>query len=91
MSHRVGRIMSTLVDVLRTAFFAAAVVMTIQMMLKIGNRTRMTVVDMPMNVVYGLCLLGFAVMLYRSVQVAMIHYRRGYSVLERPESTMQDR
>ena len=91
MSHRVGRIMSTLVDVLRTAFFAAAVVMTIQMMLKIGNRTRMTVVDMPMNVVYGMCLLGFAVMLYRSVQVAMIHYRRGYSVLERPESTMQDR
>ena len=85
------RMMSALVDALRIAFFAAAVVMTIQMMLKIGNQTRMTIVDMPMNVVYALCLLGFAAMLFRSVQVAVIHYRRGYSVLERPETTMEDR
>ena len=61
------------------------------MMIKIGNQTRMTVVDLPMNIVYALCLLGFAVMLLRSVQVAVIHHRRGYSVLERPDSTMQDR
>ena len=85
------RALSSLVDVLRIGFFAAAVVMTVQMMLKIGNQTRMTVVDLPMNIVYGLCLLGFAVMLLRSVQVAVVHYRRGYSVLERPDSTMQDR
>jgi len=88
---RLGRLMSGLVDVLRIAFFAAAVVMTVQMMLKIGNQTRMTVVDLPMNIVYALCLLGFAVMLLRSIQVALIHRRRGYSVLERPETTMQDR
>lgn len=85
------RLMSALVDVLRIAFFAAAVVMTIQMMLKIGNRTRMTIVDLPMNVVYALCLLGFAAMLFRSAQVALIHYRRGYSVLERPDTTMEER
>ncbi len=91
MSARLGRLMSGFVDLVRIAFFAAAVVMTVQMMLKIGNQTRMTVVDLPMNIVYGLCLLGFAVMLLRSVQVALIHYRRGYSVLERPDSTMQDR
>jgi len=88
---RLGRLMSGLVDVLRIAFFAAAVVMTVQMMLKIGNQTRMTVVDLPMNIVYALCLLGFAVMLLRSIQVALIHRRRGYSVLERPHTTMQDR
>lgn len=91
MPARMGRAMSALVDVLRICFFAAAVVMTIQMMIKIGNQTRMTIVDLPMNIVYGLCLFGFAAMLFRSLQVALIHYRRGYSVLERPETTMQDR
>ena len=37
MPAAVGRWMSRLVDALRIAFFAAAVVMTVQMMLKIGN------------------------------------------------------
>lgn len=86
-----GRALSTAVDMLRIAFYGAAVVMTIQMMLKIGNQTRMTIVDLPMNLVYGVCLLGFAAMLLRAAQVALIHYRRGYSVLERPETTMEDR
>ncbi|MBS0428067.1 MAG: TRAP transporter small permease [Proteobacteria bacterium] len=87
----VGRWMSRIVDVLRIGFFAAAVVMTIQMMLKIGNQTRMTIVDAPMNIVYALCLFGFAAMCWRSVQVARVHWRRGYSVLERPETTLSDR
>lgn len=65
--------------------------MTVQMMMKIGNQTRMTIVDAPMNIVYGLCLAGFAAMAWRSLQVLRIHWRRGYSVLERPESTLADR
>ena len=76
---------------LRVGFFVAAVVMTVQMMMKIGNQTRMTIVDLPMNLVYGLCLFGFAAMAWRSLQVARVHWRRGYSVLERPESTLEDR
>jgi TRAP-type transport system small permease protein len=91
MPARLCRVMSTLTDLLRIAFYGAAVAMTVQMMEKIGNQTRMTIVDLPMNLVYGVCLLGFAAMLVRAVQVALIHYRRGYSVLERPDSTMQDR
>jgi TRAP-type transport system small permease protein len=90
MPPAAGRWMSRAVDVLRTAFFAAAVVMTWQMMEKIGNQTRMTIVDAPMNIVYGVCLFGFAAMTFRSAQVARIHWRRGYSVLERPESTLND-
>jgi TRAP-type C4-dicarboxylate transport system permease small subunit len=86
----VGRWLSRAVDVLRIAFFAAAVVMTVQMMMKIGNQTRMTIVDLPMNIVYGLCLIGFAAMAWRSVQVARLHWKRGYSVLERPESALSD-
>lgn len=87
----VGRWLSRAVDVVRVAFFAGAVLMTVQMMLKIGNQTRMTIVDAPMNIVYGVCLFGFAAMTFRSLQVARIHFRRGYSVLERPESTLADR
>ncbi len=91
MPAAMGRWLSRAVDALRIAFFVAAVVMTVQMMLKIGSNTRMTIVDAPMNIVYALCLLGFVAMTWRSVQVARIHWRRGYSVLERPETTMADR
>jgi len=90
MPAAMGRWLSRAVDVLRIAFFIAAVVMTLQMMLKIGSNTRMTIVDAPMNIVYALCAFGFAAMAFRSVQVARIHWRRGYSVLERPESTLAD-
>jgi hypothetical protein len=42
-----------------------------------------------MNIVYALCLLGFAAMTWRSVQVARRHWQRGYSVLERPETAFE--
>ena len=78
-------------DAVRTLFFVAAVVMTVQMMIKIGNNASMTIVDLPMNIVYGVCLFGFIAMLVRSIQVSLVHWRRGYCVLERPESTIADR
>jgi TRAP-type C4-dicarboxylate transport system permease small subunit len=86
-----SRLLATAVDVLRITFFAAATVLTVMMMIKLGSNSRMTMVDLPMNYVYGVCLLGFAAMAVRSVLVARTHWRRGYSVLERPESTMDDR
>lgn len=86
----VGRAMATLVDLLRIGFFGMAVVMTFQMMQKLGNY-KMTVIDLPMNIVYGVCMLGFAAMFVRSIWVLRVHLRRGYSVLERPECEMQDR
>ena len=91
MPHALARGMSTLVDLMRIAFFAAAVVLTLMMMIKLGSNSRMTMVDLPMNWVYGVCLLGFSAVAFRSAQGAWIHPRRGYSVLERPESDMQDR
>jgi TRAP-type C4-dicarboxylate transport system permease small subunit len=86
----VCRWMAHAVDVLRIAFFAAAVILTVQMMLKLGN-ARMTIIDLPMNIVYGVCLAGFCAMLFRSVWVMRVHLQRGYTVLERPETTMEDR
>ena len=85
-----ARAMALLTDVLRIAFLGATVVLTWQMMDKMGNY-KMTIVDLPMNLVYGICLVGFAAMTVRSVWVMHINFRRGYSVLERPESTMEDR
>ena len=85
------RWLARLVDVLRIAFFAAAVFLTAQMMLRLGSNTRMTIIDLPMNIVYGICLFGFAAMLVRSVWVLRVHLQRGFTVLERPESTMEDR
>ncbi len=84
----VGFWLSRTVDVLRTVFFAVSVVLTAEMMWKIGNQTRMTLVDAPMNLVYGACLIGFIAMTWRSFQVARTHWRRGYSVLERPLTSL---
>ena len=90
MPHRMARGMATAVDILRIAFFAAAVVLTVLMMLKLGSNSRMTMIDLPMNWVYGVCLLGFAMMTFRSVLVARRHWQRGYTVLERPMTEMTD-
>ena len=85
-----GRALALVVDVLRVAFLWAMVVYTVQMMLKMGNY-QMTIVDLPMNIVYGVVLFGFVAMALRSLWVMKVHWQRGYSVLEKPESTMADR
>lgn len=90
MPKKAARVMATVVDVLRIAFFGACVWLTIWMMMKLGSNSRMTMIDLPMNWVYGVCLLGFAAMTVRSVLVLRRHLQRGYSALERPESHMED-
>lgn len=85
-----GRALSLVVDVVRTAFYATMVVLTWQMMQKMGNY-QMTIVDLPMNLLYGVCLFGLAMMALRSLWVTKVHWQRGYSVLERPDTTMDDR
>lgn len=91
MPRPMARALATSVDWLRVIFFATMVVLTVLMMIRLGSNSRMTMVDLPMNWVYGICLLGFAAMAVRAAQVALFHKRRGYSVLERPETTMEDR
>jgi TRAP-type C4-dicarboxylate transport system permease small subunit len=86
---RASRHLSTAVDVVRVLFFGLAIALTAQMMLRIGGNIRMTAVNLPMNVVYGTCLLAFVAMFLRSLQLARVNYRRGYSVLERPEIALE--
>jgi TRAP-type C4-dicarboxylate transport system permease small subunit len=85
----VGRVLSTLIDLGRIAFFAIAVVLTVQMMTRMTS-LKMTIVDLPMNIVYAVCAIGFAAAALRSVQVAVENLRRGYSVLERPEIAIEE-
>ena len=84
LPHRLCRVLATLVDVVRIAFFAYASVLTWQMMQKMLNY-RMTIVDLPMNDVYAVCMAGFAFCTLRAIQVMIVNARRGYSVLERPD------
>jgi TRAP-type C4-dicarboxylate transport system permease small subunit len=75
------RVMSTLVDVVRMAFFAYAVWLTYQLIVRIGGSS-MSVVDLPIGIVYGFVLFGFVLMTWRAVQVAVGNWKRGGSVLE---------
>jgi TRAP-type C4-dicarboxylate transport system permease small subunit len=82
--------MNHLVDIMRIAFFGAATFLTGQMMEKLGTY-KMTIIDLPMNLVYGVVMAGFAAMCLRAIWVMKIHWQRGYTVLQRPESEMTDR
>lgn len=79
-----GRGLAIAVDVLRIAFLGYCIWLTYLLITKIGS-SRMAIVDLPMGLVYGVVMFGFALMTLRAVQVAWANWKRGYSVLERPE------
>lgn len=89
LSKTACRAMSTFVDIVRVLFFTYAIVLTIEMMQKMGNY-RMTIIALPMNLVYGVCAFGFACAALRSGQVLVAHWRQGYSALERPETLIEE-
>lgn len=78
-----GRALSTFVDVLRIAFLGYATWLTALLMPRMQN-LKMTVIDFPMSYIYGFVAFGFTMMTFRAVQVAIRHWRQGWSVLERP-------
>ena len=83
LPHRPARILSTVIDAIRIAFFAYAIKLVWVFIEVIGDE-RMTTIKFEKKWVYYLVLLGFALMLLRSIQVAVQNWRRGYSILERP-------
>jgi TRAP-type C4-dicarboxylate transport system permease small subunit len=84
LPHGVNRAMSTLVDVLRISFLAYCIWLTVSLTMRIGSQ-RMAIIDWPIGLVYGVVAFGFALMTYRAVGVAIANWKRGASVLERPE------
>lgn len=87
--RQAGRILSTFVDVLRAAFFAYAAYLMWKLMAIIGHE-EMTMVKISMNVVYYFVLGGLIMGAVRSLQVAWINWKQGYSILENPEAYMDE-
>ncbi len=79
----VCRVLSTLVDLVRVGFFAYATWLSFELMPKM-QVLKMTVIDWPMSYVYGLVAFGFLMCTVRAIEVAIRHWRQGWSVLERP-------
>lgn len=80
-----ARALATLIDVIRTAFFAYAAYLVWTFMSLIEGES-MTTIDLPKSLVYGPVCLAFVLMALRSLQVSIGNWRRGYSTLERPEA-----
>lgn len=81
---RIARFMATVVDVARVSFLITACVLTALLIETIGA-TRMAVIDLPMGIVYSAVLVGFVLMTWRAIAIAIRHWRHGVSVLEDPE------
>jgi TRAP-type C4-dicarboxylate transport system permease small subunit len=84
MPRWLGRTLSGAVDLARIAFLGYCAWLTVGLIDKIGAQ-RMAIVDWPIGLVYGVVCFGFALMTFRAVGVAIRNWRRGASVLERPE------
>ncbi len=80
-----ARALSTAVDLVRTLFIGYAAFLVWRFMSLIEGES-MTTIELPKNLVYGAVLAGFVLMFVRSIQVSVANWRRGYSVLERPEA-----
>ena len=78
------RVMSTLVDLARIAFFCYAAYLTYALMTRIGGQP-MAVINWPIGLIYAVVLAGFVLMTWRAVQVGVANLRRGASVLENPD------
>lgn len=80
-----ARVLSTLVDIARTVFFGYVAILVARFALLVDNEP-MTTIDWNKSHVYWLAFAGFALMAARSLQVSWLHWRQGYSILERPEA-----
>jgi TRAP-type C4-dicarboxylate transport system permease small subunit len=83
MSPRLGRIVATGVDVVRTGFFAYGTLLMYKYASLIPDEM-MTTIQFPKSIVFNAVVIAFALMTLRSLHVAWQNWRRGYSVLENP-------
>lgn len=85
LPQRVARVLATMIDLMRVAFFVYAAVLVWRFMDIVAGE-QMTTINLPKNLAYAFVFIGFVLMSFRAVQVAVANWRRGYSVLERPEA-----
>ena len=85
LSTRVARVLATVIDILRIAFFGYGAILIWRFMGIVADE-QMTTINLPKNLTYGFVFIGFVLMFFRSIQIGVANWRRGYSVLERPEA-----
>jgi TRAP-type C4-dicarboxylate transport system permease small subunit len=78
-----GRAMATIVDALRILFLGG-LLWSGWRVFQVMQTQYMTVFRVPMSAVYGVVLAGIAIMLVRSILLAVRHLRYGTSALEGP-------
>ncbi|TVQ41204.1 MAG: TRAP transporter small permease [Spirochaetaceae bacterium] len=77
LPRKTGRALVTLVDAIRILFLAAAVRLGIAILPRTMNNFLSTV-RIPLAAVYSVVTFGMALMLFRAVQLAVLHWRDGY-------------
>ena len=86
----VGRVMSTMVDIIKILFFAVGMYLAIRIMPIMKNQ-RMASLPLPMTYVYFPVMVGFIIMTIRSVQIAWQHLKSGYiPVINDPDNPLPD-
>ncbi|MFW2365783.1 MAG: TRAP transporter small permease [Desulforhopalus sp.] len=85
INRRFARFLSTLVDLIRIVFFSYGSLISWKI-LKIMKTQYMTAIHVSMIWIYSLVFAGFLLMTYRAIQVALKHWKQGYSSLDhKPE------
>lgn len=81
INRSLARVLSVLVDLIRIVFFAYGSWISWKI-LKIMKAQYMTAIQVSMVWIYSLVFAGFLLMTFRAVQVAVKHWRQGYSSLD---------
>ena len=82
-----GRVLVTLVDLIRLFFFGMGAYLTWRLIPLMQNQ-RMASIDIPMSYMYYVVLAGFVLMTLRSIQILWGHWRTGYvPLLEEDKAT----
>lgn len=82
MPYKNGRVLITLVDLIRIVFMAVGVKLAITILPRTMNNF-LSSIRIPLAAVYAIVLLGFVLMLFRSVQIAIKHWKEGYVPMSR--------
>ena len=83
MPRKIGRVLSTAVDVLRVLFLLGGTYLSVLLLPK-ASLQRMIMFDISMGWVYATVVLGFGMMSFRAIQISIQHWKQGWSALERP-------
>lgn len=75
--RKAGRVLVTVVDLIRIVYMGIGIKLGFSIVPR-TQRNLMSTLPIPLSVVYTIVTLGFALMLWRSVEIAIKHWRDGF-------------